>query len=65
MLGDHHLGYDRPTASGVAERLSGRIGCPFSAQQLRGSGLSAVGWDLAHLWFRHSWRRFGVDIPSG
>jgi hypothetical protein len=47
VLGEHRLGWDWPTASWLAEGLSGRIRCPSSAQLFRGSGLLTVGWDSA------------------
>ena len=65
MLGDHRLVWDRPTVSGLAEGLSGRIRCPSSTQQFRGSGFLAVGWDSALPQLRVSWRRVGLIIRSG
>ncbi len=65
MLGDHRLGWDRPTASGLAEGLSGRIPCPSSSQQFSGSGLLTLGWDSALPRLRDLWQRVGVIIRSG
>ncbi len=66
MLRDHRLGWDRPTASGLAEGLSGRIRCPSSTQQFRGSGLLTLRWDSALPRLGDLWQRYGArDHPVG
>ena len=60
MLGEHRLGWDWSTASWLAEGLSGRIRCPSSTQQFRGSGLLSVGWDSALPRLGDLWQRVGA-----
>lgn len=66
MLGDHRLGWDWPTALGLAEGLSGQVRDPSSTQQFRGFGFLTVGWDFgASAASRFVAARWRVIIPSG